>query len=88
MAALTEGVIMDEISGVDQIGIKNPIGRVSSKPHVSQTVTESVQAAEKAKELEKLEFQREEIDRAFALITEIRHKIEAAYKELSPPEEG
>ncbi len=78
---------MDEISGASQVGMKNPVGRVSSKPQVSSEQVQTAEKTEGAKELNDLEFQMEEVDRAFALITEIRHKIEAAYKELSSPEE-
>ena len=63
--------------------------KLTSKPKVSLESIQkepSVQASSGAKEIEKFEMKMEQIDRAFALVQEIRHTLESALHDLSPSE--
>ena len=77
---------MSDVSGVDQVGLKSQTGKVSSKPQVSVDSAQNKQTVEGTEELKNIEIEMEAADHAFALMTEIRQKIEAAYNELSAPE--
>ncbi|NGX54696.1 MAG: Flagellar hook-basal body complex protein FliE [Chlamydiae bacterium] len=77
---------MSDVSGVDQVGLKSQVGKVSSKPQVSVDSVQNKQNIEGTEELKNIEIEMEAADHAFALMTEIRQKIEAAYNELSPSE--
>ncbi len=77
---------MSDVSGVDQVGLKSQTGKVSSKPQVSVDSVQNKQTVEGTQELKNIEIKMETADHAFALMTEIQQKIEAAYNELAPPE--
>lgn len=80
---------MSEITGLDATGMKQPLGRLSSKTQVSIEVpqsTENISASDPTRELKTIEFEMEQADHAFALMMEIRQKIEKQYQELLPHE--
>jgi len=77
---------MSDLNGIDRVAGKN-LGRVTSKTQVSIEAPQKNAAAsstESTQELKKLEFEMEQADHAFALMMEIREKIEKAYNELAP----
>lgn len=75
---------MDDVSNTNTVGVKS----LSSKPRASIEGVQAGNSVDKAPELQnKIEIEMEQADHAFALMTEIRHKLEEAYHELTPPEE-
>ena len=79
---------MSELPGIDSVGLKNQMSKVSSsKPKVSVEATPNAHKVEGAQELKEIEIEMEAAGHAFALMTDIREKIEKAYNELSSPAE-
>lgn len=77
---------MSEISSLNKVGGKHSIGRLASKTHVSMEAPKETQAPSEniaTQELKKIEFEMEQADHAFALMVEIRQKIEKQYQELT-----
>jgi flagellar hook-basal body complex protein FliE len=76
---------MSEISGLDPTSAKGKVVKLTSKTQVSLEKTEKKEGVEKletARETANVEIKMEEAKHAFALITEIREKIETAYEKL------
>lgn len=74
---------MSDLSGLDQIAAK---AKVTSKATVSVdklAKKEELYETQASQEAKKVEITMEEADHAFALMTEIRQKIETAYHELT-----
>jgi len=63
----------------------NSIGAMQKKEAVKKAAPKPVETVNKPQELKKLEIEMEQADHAFALMTEIRHKLETAYQELTTP---
>ena len=74
---------MNELNNVDKISSKTKISSLSSKSQVSLEKTEKKEDVQAVNELKKYEIEMEQADHAFALMTEIRQKLETAYKEAS-----
>lgn len=81
---------MNEASSIGpQVGIQHGIGRITSKTHVTMETAQPIESSaanDPTQALKTIEFQMEEADHAFALMMEIREKIENQYKELTLPE--
>jgi flagellar hook-basal body complex protein FliE len=74
---------MKDLSGLDQVALKN---KITSKTTVSidkVAKKDQMQEAEALTDAKNIEITMEEADHAFALMTEIRQKIETAYHELT-----
>lgn len=67
---------MSEISGLDHVG---PKSKITSKNTVSLDKTKGTEMTE----TKAVDISMEEADHAFALMTEIRQKIETAYKDIT-----
>ncbi|MCH9627892.1 MAG: hypothetical protein S4CHLAM2_15390 [Chlamydiales bacterium] len=59
--------------------------KLTSKPRASMdtAATEQTKGTESTKEVEKFKGEMEQVERAFALVKEIRHSLEAALNSLS-----
>lgn len=72
-----------ELSGIEKIAGKKKVSSLASKPQVSLEKTEKKEATSGIQELKKYEIELERANHAFALMTEIREKLEKAIQEES-----
>lgn len=74
---------MSDISNIDAVAAKKKISRLASKPQVSLEKTEKQEAIQKAPEMGIYDIELEQAEHAFALMTEIRQRLETAYNDIS-----
>lgn len=81
---------MSEVIGAIAATKKKNVTALKSKAHVSIETTaskENVKETRASEALKKIEIKMDDAEHAFALVSEIRAQIEAAYRELLPPTE-
>lgn len=79
------GVPMDQINGIDSLSKKPHVDKIKSKSSGSLESVEGPQAASPSQQtsaVKQYEFKMEQADHAFALMMEIREKIEKKYEEI------
>lgn len=81
---------MSEIAGLSSLGQQGQVSKLTSKTQVTLEKVERKESLEQSvasKDLQNVEFKMEEANHAFALMTEVRTKIEAAYEKIVSTQE-
>lgn len=74
---------MSELSNIDKVAAQKKVSGMSAKPQVSIDRAEKKEEIGALNEIKKYEIELEQADHAFALMTEIRERLETAFQEIS-----
>jgi flagellar hook-basal body complex protein FliE len=70
-----------DLSNVDKLGTKSKLSNLTSKPQASIEKSELSGEVQGSQELKQFEIEMEEADRAFALMTQIKEKLQKALED-------